>query len=71
MRREFFRRRFLKAMIFGPAIEPAIASLEAQRAYFDNLDGEFNPEQFLRTQARQAGQRFGCEHAVEFRLLLL
>jgi LmbE family N-acetylglucosaminyl deacetylase len=59
------------ALDIGPAIEPAIASLEAQRAYFDNLASEFNPERFLRTQARQAGERFGCEYAVEFRLLLV
>ena len=59
------------AVDIGPAIEPAIASLQAQRAYFDNLAGDFDPERFLREQARATGERFGCEYAVQFRLLSL
>ncbi len=55
----------------GDAIEPGIASLEAHRAYFENLGMEFDPGAFLRESAAAAGARFGCEYAAEFRGLSL
>jgi LmbE family N-acetylglucosaminyl deacetylase len=53
----------------GPAVEQGIASLEAHRAYFDNLASPFSPETFLREAARKTGARVGCEYAVAFKLL--
>ena len=55
----------------GDAIEPGIASLQAHRAYFENLGVEFDPGAFLREHAAEVGARLGCEYAVEFRVLSL
>lgn len=55
----------------GDALERGIAALQAQRAYFEHLSGEFNPETFLREAAERAGGRLGCRYAVEFQVLLL
>ena len=53
----------------GDALERGIASLVAQRAYFENLGSEFDPDRFLREQAAAAGSRLGCSHAIAFRIL--
>jgi LmbE family N-acetylglucosaminyl deacetylase len=55
----------------GSALEQGIASLEAQRSYFEQLGREFSPATFLRDQAARAGARLGCEYAVAFQVLQL
>ena len=55
----------------GDDLERGIASLQAHRAYFEHLGSDFNPESFLREGAAAAGGRFGCQYAVEFRVLSL
>ena len=53
----------------GAGLEAGIASLVAQRAYFENLSQAFDPNQFLRESTARVGERFGCAHAVGFRVL--
>ena len=53
----------------GAGLERGIASLVAQRAYFENLGSQFDPDAFLRQQTAAIGERFGCAHAVGFRVL--
>jgi LmbE family N-acetylglucosaminyl deacetylase len=55
----------------GDDLERGIASLQAHRAYFENLGFEFDPAKFLRERAAAAGARLGCQYAVAFRLLTL
>jgi hypothetical protein len=55
----------------GDALEAGIASLKAQRAYFENLGREFDAEAFLREGAARVGQRLGCSYAVDFRVFQL
>ena len=55
----------------GDDLKRGIDSLQAHRAYFQHLGSDFNPESFLREGAAAAGARFGCQYAVEFRLLNL
>jgi LmbE family N-acetylglucosaminyl deacetylase len=50
-------------------IERGIASLVAQRAYFENLGRDFDPDAFLREQAGKLGPRLGCTYAIGFRVL--
>lgn len=50
-------------------LEQGIASLVAQRAYFENLGQPFDADAFLRTQATAAGQRFGVPAATAFQVL--
>jgi LmbE family N-acetylglucosaminyl deacetylase len=52
-------------------LEQGIASLSAQRAYFENLGRPFDVDAFLRGQATAAGQRFGVSAAAAFRVLLV
>jgi LmbE family N-acetylglucosaminyl deacetylase len=52
-------------------LEHGIASLVAQRAYFENLGRPFDADAFLRAQARAAGNRFGVAAAVAFQVLSL
>ena len=52
-------------------LDRAIASLEAQRTYFEHLAGEFKPAEFLTSQAVAAGALAGCELAVTFRRYLV
>jgi LmbE family N-acetylglucosaminyl deacetylase len=47
-------------------LDRGIASLQAHRAYIENLSGDFNPESFLRNNAADTGKRFGCKYAVAF-----
>jgi LmbE family N-acetylglucosaminyl deacetylase len=50
-------------------LEQGIASLLAQRAYFENLGRPFDADSFLRTQAAAAGQRLGVAAAAAFQVL--
>ena len=43
-----------------------IASLEAHRAYFDNLSSEFDPAAFIRQSASATGLRLGTAQAIAF-----
>ena len=53
----------------GEGLERGIASLVAQRAYFENLGSAFDPDAFLRQQTAAIGARLGVAHAVGFRVL--
>jgi LmbE family N-acetylglucosaminyl deacetylase len=55
----------------GQAIEQGVASLKAHRAYFENLESDFDVDAFLRQQAAHVGERFGCEYAVAFQVFKL
>lgn len=59
------------AVDVADGLEQGIASLVAQRAYFEHLSQPFDADAFLRAQAKAAGQRFGVEAAAAFRLLLV
>jgi LmbE family N-acetylglucosaminyl deacetylase len=52
----------------GDAIEVGIASLREHAAYLEGLGTDFDPDAFLRGNARAAGDANGCEHAVTFQL---
>jgi LmbE family N-acetylglucosaminyl deacetylase len=52
----------------GDAIETGIASLREHAAYIAGLGTEFDPDEFLRGNARAAGDAVGCEYAVAFQL---
>ncbi len=52
----------------GDAIETGIASLREHAAYIAGLGTEFDPDAFLRGNARAAGDAVGCEYAVTFQL---
>jgi LmbE family N-acetylglucosaminyl deacetylase len=47
-------------------LDQGIASLQAHRAYLENLAGDFDPDSFLRQNAASTGKRFGCKYAVAF-----
>jgi LmbE family N-acetylglucosaminyl deacetylase len=55
----------------GNGIEQGIASLQAHRAYLDNLGSDFDAKEYLSKSAMKAGTRFGCQYAVDFRLFSL
>jgi LmbE family N-acetylglucosaminyl deacetylase len=50
-------------------LEQGIASLVAQKAYFENLGRPFDADAFLRAQAEKAGARFGVAAAATFQVL--
>jgi LmbE family N-acetylglucosaminyl deacetylase len=50
-------------------LEAGIASLVAQRAYFENLSTPFDPDAFLRKQTTASGQLLGCTSAVAVEVL--
>ena len=50
-------------------LEQGIASLVAQKAYFENLGRPFDADAFLRSQAEKAGARFGVAVAAAFQVL--
>jgi LmbE family N-acetylglucosaminyl deacetylase len=52
-------------------MEKGIASLQAHRAYIENLSGDFDPDSFLKQNAAAAGKRFGCEYAVAFEVITI
>jgi LmbE family N-acetylglucosaminyl deacetylase len=55
----------------GDDLERGIASLQAHRAYFENLGYAFDSADFLRRNAAAVGARMGCQYAVAFRLITL
>jgi LmbE family N-acetylglucosaminyl deacetylase len=50
-------------------LDQGIASLVAQKAYFENLGRPFDADAFLRGQAQKAGDRFGVAAAAAFQVL--
>jgi LmbE family N-acetylglucosaminyl deacetylase len=52
----------------GDAIETGIGSLREHAAYIDGLGTDFDPDAFLRGNARAAGESAGCEYATTFQL---
>ncbi|GEC10214.1 GlcNAc-PI de-N-acetylase [Streptomyces spinoverrucosus] len=52
-------------------LDRGVESLAAHEAYLDNLAGGFDPEQFLRRQATDAGRRAGVPLAVAFEVVPL
>jgi LmbE family N-acetylglucosaminyl deacetylase len=52
----------------GNNIDTGIASLREHAAYIAGLGTEFDPDAFLRGNARAAGESAGCEYAATFRL---
>ncbi len=52
----------------GESIETGIASLREHAAYIDGLGTDFDPDAFLRGNARAAGEAAGCEYATTFQL---
>jgi LmbE family N-acetylglucosaminyl deacetylase len=53
------------------SLDLGIASLREHRAYLDNLPGEFDPEVFLRQNAAETGEGFGCRYAVSFEVIMI
>jgi LmbE family N-acetylglucosaminyl deacetylase len=52
----------------GDTIDVGIASLRQHAAYLAGLGTDFDPDAFLRGNARAAGEVVGCEYAVTFQL---
>jgi LmbE family N-acetylglucosaminyl deacetylase len=52
-------------------LERGIASLAEHRVYLENLEGEFDLEQFLRSNAERAGEDAGVPLAVTFEVVSL
>ena len=52
----------------GDSIEVGIASLREHAAYIDGLGTDFDPDAFLRGNARASGEAAGCEYAATFQL---
>ena len=50
-------------------LDRGIASLQAHRAYIENLSGDFDPEAFLRQGASYMGKQIGCEYGVSFEVI--
>jgi LmbE family N-acetylglucosaminyl deacetylase len=50
-------------------IEAGVASLKCHQIYLDALDGEQDPDTFLRDSARAVGAQFGCEYASGFEIV--
>lgn len=50
-------------------LDRGIASLEAHRAYIDNLGTGFDPAAFLTAMAEAGGQALGTDHAVTFEVI--
>jgi LmbE family N-acetylglucosaminyl deacetylase len=52
----------------GATIDVGVASLREHAAYIDGLGTAFDPDAFLRGNARAAGEMAGCEYATAFQL---
>ncbi len=50
-------------------LDKGIASLKQHFEYLSHLSGNFDPEAFLRQDARETGNRFGCRFAVSFEVI--
>ncbi len=48
-------------------MDAAVQSLGAHRAYLDGLGGDFDADQFLRSNAARSGAEVGCGYAVTLR----
>ena len=57
------------AVDVSESLDKGIASLQAHKAYIQNLAGDFDPEKFLRNNAAATGKRFGCQYAVGFEVI--
>jgi LmbE family N-acetylglucosaminyl deacetylase len=57
------------AVDVGDHIEAGIASLRCHEVYLAALGGHQDPDAFLRTSARAAGEQFGCEYATTFEIV--
>jgi LmbE family N-acetylglucosaminyl deacetylase len=49
-------------------IDVGVASLREHAAYIDGLGSDFDPDAFLRGNARAAGEAAGCEYAATFQV---
>jgi LmbE family N-acetylglucosaminyl deacetylase len=52
----------------GATIDVGVASLREHAAYLAGLGTEFDPDTFLRGNARASGEQAGCEYAASFQL---
>jgi LmbE family N-acetylglucosaminyl deacetylase len=52
----------------GATIETGIASLREHAAYIKGLGTDFDPDAFLRGNARASGEMAGCDYAATFQL---
>jgi LmbE family N-acetylglucosaminyl deacetylase len=52
-------------------MEQGIASLQAHQTYLSHLTEDFNPETFLRQNARTTGEQCGCTYAVGFEVIVI
>ena len=52
----------------GETIDLGIASLREHAAYLQGLGTDFDPDAFLRGNARASGEIAGCEYAATFQL---
>jgi LmbE family N-acetylglucosaminyl deacetylase len=52
----------------GDTIDTGVASLREHAAYIDGLGTDFDPDAFLRGNARAAGEVAGCDYAATFQL---
>ncbi|ETX02235.1 MAG: GlcNAc-PI de-N-acetylase [Candidatus Entotheonella factor] len=50
-------------------VDHGIASLQAHQTYLSHLAQDFDPETFLRQNARETGEQCGCEYAVAFEVI--
>jgi LmbE family N-acetylglucosaminyl deacetylase len=50
-------------------IEKGIASLKAHQAYIENLEGDFDPDAFLRQGASHTGKLIECDFGVSFEVI--
>jgi LmbE family N-acetylglucosaminyl deacetylase len=55
----------------GATIDAGVASLREHRAYIDGLGAAFDPDAFVRDNARRVGANAGCELGVAFELFEL
>ena len=64
----WFAARRRTSSTSATTIEVGIASLREHAAYIDGLGTDFDPDAFLRGNARAAGEVAGCEYAATFQL---
>jgi LmbE family N-acetylglucosaminyl deacetylase len=56
------------AVDIGDTIDVGVASLREHAASIDGLGSDFDPDAFLRGNARAAGEAAGCEYAATFQV---
>ncbi|MFW2336375.1 PIG-L deacetylase family protein [Ilumatobacter sp.] len=57
------------AVDVGDHIDAGIASLRCHEVYLAALDGDDDPDTFLRASARSVGESFGCDYATAFEII--